>query len=117
MDTWLILLFNSIILFFLTLIVTRYMKKKSLSNITPFDLISYVVVAIILFLYFKSTQFALNKTQSTGIKVLVVFVFLQFILGVFTLLYHVPIALGLIHQIMAFFLLSAMTYTLHRLSK
>jgi len=48
MDTWLILLFNSIILFFLTLIVTRYMKKKSLSNITPFDFISYVVVAIII---------------------------------------------------------------------
>lgn len=78
---------------------------------------AYVVVAIILFLYFKSTQFALNKTQAIGIKVLVICVFLQFILGVFTLLYHVPLALGLIHQIMAFFLLSAMTYTLHRLSK
>lgn len=78
---------------------------------------AYFVVAIILFLYFKSTQFALNNTQSKGIKILVIFVFLQFILGVFTLLYHVPLALGLIHQIMAFFLLSAMTYTLHRLSK
>ena len=48
MNTWLILLFNSIILFFLTLILTRYMKKKSLSNVTPFDFISYVVVAIII---------------------------------------------------------------------
>ena len=48
MDTWLILLFNSIILFFLTLILTRYMKKKSLSTVTPFDFISYVVVAIII---------------------------------------------------------------------
>ncbi len=48
MDTWLILLFNSIILFFLTLILTRYMKKKSLSNASPFDFISYMVVAIII---------------------------------------------------------------------
>ncbi|KVV14914.1 COX15/CtaA family protein [Flavobacterium sp. TMP13] len=78
---------------------------------------AYVVVALILFLYFKSTKYNLSKTQLGGIKILVIFVFVQFILGVFTLLYRVPLALGLIHQIMAFFLLSAMTYTLHRLSK
>ncbi|MEG0851920.1 MAG: COX15/CtaA family protein, partial [Flavobacterium sp.] len=76
-----------------------------------------VVVAIILFLYFRSKKYTLTNTQSNGIKTLVVFVFIQFLLGVFTLLYSVPLALGLIHQIMAFFLLSAMTFTLHRLSK
>lgn len=47
MDTWLIILFNSIILFFLALVITRFMKKKTLSNVTPFDFISYAVVAII----------------------------------------------------------------------
>jgi uncharacterized membrane protein YcaP (DUF421 family) len=47
MNTWLILLFRSIILFFLSLVVARFMKKKSLSNATPFDLISYVAIAII----------------------------------------------------------------------
>ncbi|AOC95754.1 Heme A synthase [Flavobacterium anhuiense] len=78
---------------------------------------AYVVVAIILFLFFKSKKYTLTHTQANGIKTLVVFVFIQFLLGVFTLLYSVPLALGLIHQIMAFFLLSAMTYTLHRLSK
>jgi cytochrome c oxidase assembly protein subunit 15 len=78
---------------------------------------AYVVVAIILFLFFKSKKYTLTNTQANGIKILVVFVFIQFLLGVFTLLYSVPLALGLIHQIMAFFLLSAMTYTLHRLSK
>jgi heme a synthase len=78
---------------------------------------AYAVVAIILFLYFKSKKYSLTNTQSKGINILVIFVFVQFALGVFTLLYSVPLALGLIHQIMAFFLLSAMTYTLHRLSK
>jgi cytochrome c oxidase assembly protein subunit 15 len=78
---------------------------------------AYVVVAIILFLFFKSKKYTLTNTQANGINTLAVFVFIQFFLGVFTLLYSVPLALGLIHQIMAFFLLSAMTYTLHRLSK
>ena len=48
MNTWLILLFNSIILFFLTLVISRYMKKKTLSRATPFDFISYAVIAIII---------------------------------------------------------------------
>ena len=48
MNTWLIILFNSIILFFLALVITRFMKKKTLSNATPFDFISYAVIAIII---------------------------------------------------------------------
>lgn len=78
---------------------------------------AYVVVGLILFLYFKSKKFILTTTQSKGIQSLVFIVFLQFALGVFTLLYNVPLWLGLIHQVMAFFLLTAMTFTLHRLSK
>ena len=46
-----------------------------------------------------------------------VHLFIQFILGIFTLLFHVPLWLGLAHQIMAFFLLTAMTFTLHRFTK
>ncbi len=79
--------------------------------------LAYVVVGFILFLAFKSHKFYLNKDQKTGINALVIIVFLQFGLGVFTLLYSVPLWLGLTHQIMAFFLLTAMTFTLHRLSK
>ncbi len=47
MSSWLIILFNSIILFFLTLFLTRIMKKKNLSKFTPFDFITYVVIALI----------------------------------------------------------------------
>lgn len=78
---------------------------------------AYVVVGLILFLYFESKKFTLTVTQTKGIQALVLIVFLQFALGVFTLLYSVPLWLGLIHQVMAFFLLTAMTFTLHRLSK
>lgn len=78
---------------------------------------AYVVVGMIIFLFIKSRKITLDKTQDNGIKILLVFVFIQFILGVFTLLFHVPLWLGLAHQIMAFFLLTAMTFTLHRFSK
>lgn len=79
--------------------------------------LAYVVVAMMGLLYFKSKKITLDKTQSNGISLLLILVLAQFVLGVFTLLYGVPLWLGLVHQVNAFFLLSAMTFTLHRLSK
>jgi cytochrome c oxidase assembly protein subunit 15 len=79
--------------------------------------LAYIVVGFILLLAFKSHKFDLNKDQKSGINALVIIVFLQFTLGVFTLLYSVPLWLGLTHQVTAFLLLATMTYTLHRLSK
>jgi uncharacterized membrane protein YcaP (DUF421 family) len=48
MNSWLIILFNSIVLFFLAIVITKYMKKKTLSRATPFDFISYAVIALII---------------------------------------------------------------------
>lgn len=79
--------------------------------------LAYAVVGLILTLFFKSKKYTLSLQQKKGINALVIIVFLQFSLGVFTLLYSVPLWLGLTHQVVAFFLLTAMTYTLHRLSK
>ena len=78
---------------------------------------AYVVVGLILALYFTSKKYILSSLKKKGINILLLIVFLQFLLGVFTLLYSVPLWLGLLHQVMAFFLLTAMTFTLHRLSK
>ncbi|MCB0443734.1 MAG: COX15/CtaA family protein, partial [Flavobacterium sp.] len=79
--------------------------------------VAYFVVGMILFLYFKSKKYSLTTIQTKGLNILVLFVFLRFLLGVFTLLLHVPLWLGLAHQLMAFLLLSAMTFVLHRFSK
>ena len=79
--------------------------------------LAYVVVGLILFLYFRSKRYMLNNLQQKGLNILVVIVFLQFILGVFTLLLGVPMWLGLTHQMVAFLLLATMTFTLHRFSK
>lgn len=79
--------------------------------------LAYVVTGMILFLYYKSSKYNIDFNQKRSLQALVFLVFVQFALGVFTLLYGVPLWLGLIHQVNAFFLLSAMTYSLHRFSK
>lgn len=78
---------------------------------------AYFVVGLIVALFIRSRKYLLNNLQKVGVSTLLIFVFLQFTLGVFTLIYGVPLWLGLVHQIMAFLLLTAMTFTLHRLSK
>ncbi|OUS02774.1 heme A synthase [Flavobacteriales bacterium 33_180_T64] len=80
-------------------------------------MLAYIVVLMV-FLIWKSSN-KLNKTsyQSKAIKILVILVGLQFILGVTTILLGVPVWLGVAHQIGAFFLLSSMIFTLHRFSK
>ena len=79
--------------------------------------LAYVVVGLMLFLFYRSKKYTLINQQKNGLNAMVSIVFLQFTLGVFTLIYSVPIWLGLAHQVVAFFLLTSMIYTLHRLSK
>ncbi len=79
--------------------------------------LAYVVVILLIMLYFKSKKYMLTNQQKTAVNSLLVIVLIQFSLGVFTLVYAVPLWLGLVHQITAFFLLAAMTFTLHRFSK
>ena len=80
-------------------------------------ILAFVVVGFILAIYFKSKKLALTNYQSKGLNLLVVILGFQFLLGVFTILLQVPVWLGVAHQVGAFFLLSAMTFTLHRFSK
>ena len=79
--------------------------------------LAYIVVRLILLLAYKSHSIEITQQQRKGLTVLVAIVFVQFTLGVFTLLFSVPLWLGLTHQVVAFFLLTAMTYTVHRFSK
>ncbi|MCC8361458.1 COX15/CtaA family protein [Salinimicrobium sediminilitoris] len=79
--------------------------------------LAYVVVAIILYIWYRSRNLQLTLPQQRGVQWLVGLVFLQFLLGVLTLIYAVPLWLGVAHQVGAFFLLTAMTFTLHRFSR
>jgi cytochrome c oxidase assembly protein subunit 15 len=79
--------------------------------------LAYIVVIITFIIWIKTKELSLTRLQKLGVRSLVYMVLIQFILGVFTLLYQVPVVLGVLHQVMAFFLLSGMTFTLHRFSK
>lgn len=80
-------------------------------------ILAFVVVGFIISIYIKSKKMRLSSHQSKGINTLLIMVGVQFLLGVLTILLQVPVWLGVAHQIGAFFLLSAMTFTLHRFSK
>ncbi len=79
--------------------------------------LAYIVVVFIGVIWFKSRKLDLTGAQSNGISALLILVLVQFVLGVFTLIFAVPLWLGILHQVGAFFLLAAMTYTLHRFSR
>jgi len=79
--------------------------------------LAYLVVALIVIVFFKGKKIVETKYQKLALNSLMGLVFLQFILGVLTLLLQVPVWLGVAHQVGAFFLLTAMTFTLHRFSK
>ncbi len=79
--------------------------------------LAYLVVGLCIGIWVKAKNKNISAEQQNGIRAILIIVGLQFILGVFTLLYAVPIWLGIAHQIGAFLLLAAMTFTLHRFSK
>lgn len=79
--------------------------------------LAYLVVGIIGVIWYRSRQISLTVLQQKAINALLILVFVQFLLGVFTLIYAVPVWLGVAHQVGAFFLLAGMTYTLHRFTR
>jgi len=79
--------------------------------------LAYVVVFVVGMVWYKSRKTSLTLLQKKGITSLIIMVFVQFILGVLTLVLQVPLVLGVLHQVGAFFLLASMTFTLHRFSK
>ncbi len=79
--------------------------------------LAYIVVFFILLIWQKSRKLIKTNYQSNGINLLLLTVCIQFFLGVLTIVLQVPVWLGVAHQVGAFFLLSAMVFTLHRFSK
>ncbi|GER58908.1 heme A synthase [Patiriisocius marinus] len=79
--------------------------------------LAYIVVAFIGLIWYKSKKLTTTVLQKRGVNILVALVGIQFVLGVLTLLWQVPVILGVLHQVTAFVLLAAMTFTLHRFTK
>lgn len=69
--------------------------------------LAYAVVGVVVWLFFKSKKYTLTPLQQKANTLLLLAVGFQFVLGVFTLLYSVPIVLGVLHQFGALLLLAA----------
>ncbi len=79
--------------------------------------LAYIVVILIGIIWLKARKLMLSRPQTLGLRWLMILILLQFVLGIFTLLLQVPVWLGVLHQVVAFFLLAAMTFSLHRFTK
>ncbi|HET7819177.1 MAG TPA: COX15/CtaA family protein [Bacteroidia bacterium] len=77
--------------------------------------LAYIVVILVGILFFKSKKTNTSRSQKTIINSLVIIVLAQFLLGVLTLLYGVPITVAVLHQTGAFFLFSTTILFLHRI--
>ncbi len=74
--------------------------------------LALIIVVYILFVWIIGKNFILTKTQKGAITLSFLIVFLQTVLGIFTLILEVPISLALIHQVVAFLLLLSVVYSL-----
>ncbi len=77
--------------------------------------LAMVVVAFVCLLWYRSNKLKLSKQQYLGVTLLIYGVTIQFILGVLTLIYQVPVVMGALHQTGAFFLFACCIYLLFHL--
>lgn len=74
---------------------------------------AYVVVLLIAYIWFISRKEKLNRFQNNSLVFIGLAVILQFTLGVFTLLYLVPVPLGVLHQFGALLLLTGSIFLMY----
>lgn len=74
--------------------------------------LAYLVVVIVVVIYILSKKEITNPLQKVAIQSVSAIVIMQFLLGVFTLIYSVPVSLGVLHQTGAFLLFSASIFLL-----
>jgi cytochrome c oxidase assembly protein subunit 15 len=79
--------------------------------------LAYIVAIFIILVWYKSRKLETTVLQKNGVQALLAMLGVQFLLGVLTIVYQVPVWLGVSHQIGAFVLLSIMAFTLHRFSR
>lgn len=77
--------------------------------------LALVVVILLCVLWYRSNKLNLSKHQHLGVTLLIYGVTVQFILGVMTLVYNVPVVLGVLHQSGAFFLFAGCVYLIFHL--
>ena len=79
--------------------------------------LAYIITAIAILLWYNvDKEKSLTVKQKNATKTLLLIVFCQVLLGIFTLLSSVPVWMGVTHQALAFFLFAGTINLLHKLS-
>ena len=78
---------------------------------------AWAVVLLIAAIWMRSNKLQLSKLQFTGVTWLIYLTTLQILLGIFTLLYTVPVLLGVLHQTVAFMLVATFLFLLFHFSR
>lgn len=76
---------------------------------------AYLVLIAVVLLWWKSRNSVLSARQRNGFDFILLAVLIQFTLGVFTLLFHVPVLLGVLHQFGALVLFGGTVFLCHSL--
>ncbi len=79
--------------------------------------LAYIIVVLIVFLWEKSRKIELTALQRKTSNLMLIVIFIQFLLGIITLLYQVPISMGVLHQTGAFVLFASILFFMHSLGK
>ncbi|CAN5509646.1 COX15/CtaA family protein [soil metagenome] len=80
-------------------------------------MIAYTIVILIFALWWITRKVNFSSHQKMSIRICLLAVSVQFLLGIFTLLYHVPVTLAALHQVGGFFLFSSVIIALFFFSK
>ena len=79
--------------------------------------IAYLVVIIVLFVWETIRKMELTKLQRRASNFMLGVVCVQFLFGIITILYAVPVTMGVLHQTGAFFLFASSLFFMHSLRK
>ncbi len=79
--------------------------------------VAFIVVALVAFIWYRTSKLKLDRSQYRGVTLLIYGIAVQFILGVYTLIYQVPVVLGVLHQSGAFFLFAVCVYLMFHFRK
>lgn len=77
--------------------------------------IAYIVVIFIVIVWNKANKLSLTPIQKKASNFLLGMVLVQFLLGVVTIMFTVPVTLGVLHQTGAFFLFASGLFFIHSL--
>jgi cytochrome c oxidase assembly protein subunit 15 len=74
--------------------------------------LALIIVSFVIYIWYKGREIQHNRLQRKSLNILLSVVILQTVIGIFTLILIVPISLALTHQIIAFFLLMSVVYSI-----